>query len=81
MNRRHYRIKTVDELAISLSILLELLRLISEQLKYVIGRIAGFELVGERVLGRIDPNLLGIVGQSSIENVLKRRRRHFCTVC
>jgi len=81
MNSRDDGFKTVDELAISVSIVLELLRVVFEQLKDVIGRMTGLKATSQRMTGWINSNLVGIFGKSGIEDVLKRRRRHFGTVC
>lgn len=70
MDDIHYRFKTVDQLAISLSIVFEFVRLSFEQFKDVVGRITRLKPVNKRVLGRVyhDPGLLGIVGEGRIED-------------
>ena len=51
----------VDQLAISVSIFLKLLRLVSDYNKDFIGGSAAFELGGEVVLGEVDSRLFGVV--------------------
>jgi len=71
MNDLHNRFQAVDQLAITLSIVFKLTRLFFEQLKDVVGRVAGLKLVSERVVSRIYSDLQGVVGESCIEDALK----------
>ena len=66
-----HRFKAVYRLVISLSIVIEFVRLFLEKLKDVIGRMAGLKPVRNRVLGRVYPGLLGIFGDGRIEDGLK----------
>ena len=71
MDNVYYWFKTVDQLAISVSKVFEFISLVFEQLKDVVGRMAGSKLVNKGVLGRVDPDLLGIVGEGCIEDGLE----------
>ena len=71
MNDFHNWFKTVDQLAISVSIIFEFFGLIFEQLKDVIRRMAGSKLVNDGVLDWVDPDLLGIVGEGCIKDGLE----------
>ncbi len=81
MNRLDDGFKTVNELAISVSIVLELVRALFEHLKDIIGRMKVSESSSKRMAGWIDLSLFDIVVESGIEDVLKRLRRHFGIVC
>ena len=81
MDNVHHRFDAVDQLAISISIVFEFVCLFFEQLKDVIGSVAGLDLVDQRVLGRVYVGLLDIVGESCVEDGLERHRRDSCTVC
>ncbi len=78
MDDVHHRFKVVDQLAISLSIVFEFVHLFFEQLKNVIGRMAGLKSVSKRVLGRVYPGLLGIVGEGYIEDGLQFVEDIYC---
>ena len=71
MNDFHNWFKTVDQLAISVSIIFEFFGLIFEQLKDLIRRMAGSKLVNDGVLDWVDPDLLGIVGEGCIKDGLE----------
>ena len=71
MDDFHDRIKTVDQLAISVSIIFEFFGLIFEQLEDVVGRMAGSKLDNNGVFDWVDPDLHGIVGDGSIEDGLE----------
>ena len=79
MNDFHYRIKTVDQLAISILKVFEFLGFIFENLKDIVGSLVGLKLANKGVLDRVDSDLLRIVGEGCIEDVLEGRRRHFRT--
>ena len=80
LNDFHYRIKAVEQLAISVSKVFEFFGFVFENLKDIIGRMAGSKLINKGMLDRVDPDLLDIIGDGCFEDVLKRRRRHFRTV-
>jgi hypothetical protein len=65
----------IDQLAISVSIFFKLLRFVSEYPNDLIGGSATFKLVGEVVLGEVDPSLFGVFMQCVIEDELERGRR------
>ena len=71
VNDFHHRIKTVDQLAISVSKVFEFVRLSFEQVKDVVRRMARSELVNKGMFDRVDPDLLDIVRESCIEEGLK----------
>ena len=68
MDDVHYRFKAVDQLAISLSIVFGFVCLFFEQLKDVIGRIAGLKPIMD---GGVYPGLLGIIGEGCIKDGLE----------
>lgn len=61
----------VDQLAISVSIFLKLLRLVSQYDDDLIWGIAAFELMGEVVRGEVDSSLFGVLLQCAIEDNLE----------
>jgi hypothetical protein len=65
----------VDQLAVSFSVFLKLLRLVSEQQKDIIGGMATFELSKEVVFSEVDFRLFGVFLQSAIEDILEPRCR------
>ena len=67
--------KTVDQLSIPIAIRLELLCFVSEEIKDGIGGVAILEGLGRGMCGEVYACLLCIVGQGSIENILKVGRR------
>lgn len=67
MNDLHDWCDPVDQLAISLSIFFELLRLVSEYYKDLIGGTAAFELISEFVFGEVDTRLFGVFLQRVVE--------------
>jgi hypothetical protein len=67
----HYWAKPVDQLAVSIPIDFERLRLVFKELKDVIGRITVSKFVGKWVLVEVYANLLVVVGESLSENRLK----------
>jgi hypothetical protein len=69
--------KPGDQFAISVPIDFECVRLVFEELKHFIGRIATSKLVGKRVLVKVYANLLVIVLEGFVQNHLKRSSRHF----
>ena len=69
--------KTVDQLAIPISICLELLCFVSEEIEDRIGGVAILKDLGRGMCSEVDARLFGIVGQCSIENGFKGGR----TVC
>ena len=71
MDDVHYRLDAVDQLAISLSIVFEFVCLFFEQLKDVIGSMAGLDLVDKRVFSWVYVGLLDIVGEGCIEDGLE----------
>jgi hypothetical protein len=75
MDNLHYWFKPVHQCATPIPIILERIRLVLKQFKDSVGGITASEGVGERVLGQVYPNLLGIVIKC-IDNELKVRRRH-----
>jgi hypothetical protein len=74
MKDLYYWLQTVDQLAISVTIGTELLGFVLEEVEDSIGRVAVLEGLGEGICGKVYPCLLGIVGQSGIENGLKAGR-------
>ena len=71
MNDLYDWTKPVDQLAISIAISPECIRLLFKKLKDVIGRIAASKLVGERVLVEFYADLLAVVRQGFVEDRLK----------
>ena len=71
MKDLHNRFETVDQLAISIAIVLELVCFVLEEFEDIIGRLAVPEFLGKRVFGKVYPSLLEIVSQGSTENELK----------
>jgi hypothetical protein len=63
--------ETVDQAAISVAILLELVCFVLKEIEDIIGRLAVLELLGERVSDKVYPGLVEIVSQGSIEDGLK----------
>ena len=81
MKDMYYWFKTVDKLAISIAICLELVCFVSEEIEDGIGGVAILEGLGGGMCSEVYACLFGIVGQGSIENGLKvgggaRCRRH-----
>ena len=77
MDDLYYWAKPIDQLAISISIDFECVRLVFKQLKDVIGRIAAPKLIDKGVPVELYAYLLAVVGESFIEDRLKRYSRHF----
>jgi hypothetical protein len=75
MDNLHYWFKPVHQCATPIPIILKRIRLVLKQFKDSVGGITASEGVGERVLGQVYPNLLGIVIKC-IDNESKVRRRH-----
>ena len=71
MNDFHDWIKTVDQLAISVSKDFEFVGLNFEQLEDVVGRMAGSKVDNNGVLDWVNPNLRGIVGDGSFKDRLE----------
>ena len=63
--------ETVDQVAISIAIILELVCFVMKESEDSVGRLAVLELLGKRVFGNVHPSLAEVVGQGSIENELK----------
>ena len=74
MKDLYYWLQTVDQLAISVPKGAELLGFVLKEVEDSIGRVAVLEGLGEGTCGKVYPCLLGIVGQSGIENGLKAGR-------
>ena len=68
MDDLDYRAKPVDQLAISIPIDFECLRLVFKQLKDVIGGISASELIDQRVLVELYAYLFTVVGESFIKD-------------
>ena len=71
MDDADYWAKPVDQLAISVPIDFECVRLVFKQFKDVIGRIVASKLVGEWVPVEFYTNLLAVVGEGFIEDRLE----------
>ena len=80
MKDLYYGLKTVDQLAIPIAILLKLLCFVSEEIKDRIGRVAILEGLCGGMTNKIYACLSGIVGQGSLENGLKVGRRVRCRI-
>ena len=63
--------KTIDQLSISIAIILELLCSVLKEVEDGIGRIAVLERLGGRMCCEVYFCLLGIVGQCGIKNGLE----------
>jgi hypothetical protein len=74
MKDSHNRVETVDQLSISIAILLELFCFDLKEIEDVIGRLATLERLGEGTVGEVYPSLSEVVGYCGIENELKARR-------
>ena len=70
--------ETIDQLAISIATILELVCSVLKEFEDRIGSSAVLELLGKRVFGKVYPSLLEVVLQGSIENVLKIGRGKHC---
>jgi hypothetical protein len=71
MKNLHNWFETVDQLAISIAIILELVCFIMKESEDSVGRWAVLELLGKRVFGNVYPSLVEVVSQGSIEDDLK----------
>ena len=78
MKDLYYRFKTVDQVAIPITIRLELLCFVFEEIKYRTGGVAILEDLRRGMCSKVYAYLFGIVGQRSIENGLKVRRGVRC---
>ena len=78
MKDLHNWLETVDQTAISVAILLELVCFVLKEIEDIIGRLAVLELLGKRVSGKVYPCLVEIISQGSIENGLKVGRGGHC---
>jgi hypothetical protein len=81
MKDLHNWFETVNQLAISITIVLELLRFVLKELKNSIGGLAVPEFFDKWILGQIYPGMLAIFSQGCTENGLKigrgyQRRGH-----
>jgi hypothetical protein len=74
MKDSHNRVETVDQLSISIAILLELSRFDLKEIEDIIGRLAALKRLGEGTVGEVYPGLSEVVGHCGIENELKVRR-------
>jgi hypothetical protein len=74
----HNWFETVDQAAISVAILLELGCFVLKEIEDIVGRLAGLELLGKRVFGKVYPSLVEVVSQGSVENGLKVARGGHC---
>ena len=75
MKDLYYRFKTVDQVAIPITIRLELLCFVFEEIKDRTGGVAILEDLRRGMCSKVYAYLFGIVRQRSIENGLKVRRR------
>jgi len=78
MKDLHYWFKTVDQLAISIAICLELLCFVCEEINDGIGGVSILEGLCRGMSSEVDACLFGIVGQRSIKNRLKVGREIRC---
>ena len=78
MKDLHNWVETVDQLAISIAIILELVCLVLKEPEDIIGRSAVLELLCKRDFGEVYPSLVEIVSQGSIENKLIVGRGEQC---
>ena len=74
MKNLYYWFKTVDQVAIPITIRLELLCFVFEEIKDRTGGVAILEDLRRGMCSKVYAYLFGIVGQRSIENGLKVRR-------
>ena len=74
MKDLYYWFQKVDQLAISVSKDTELVGFVLKEVEDGIGRVAVLEGLGEWIRGKVYTCLLGIVGQSGVENGLKAGR-------
>ena len=71
-------IETVDQLAISTAIILELACFVLKEFEDGFGRSAVLELLGKRVFDKVYASFVEVVSQGSIKNALKVERRGHC---
>jgi len=74
MKDSHNRVETIDQLSISIAILLELFRFDLKEIEDIIGGLAALERLDEGTGGEVYPGLYEVVGYCGIENELKVRR-------
>jgi hypothetical protein len=58
MKDSHNRVETVDQLSISIAIILELFCFDLKEIEDIIGRLAALERLGEGIVGEVYPGLL-----------------------
>ena len=70
MKDLHNWVERVDQLAISIAIILEVACLVLKEFEDITGRSAVLELLCKRVFGEVYPSLVEVVSQRSIKNKL-----------
>ena len=75
MKDLHNWFEAVDQLAISIAIILELACFVLKEFEDSFGRSTVLELLGKRVFDKIYPSFVEVVTQGSIENDLEVGRR------
>ena len=71
MKDLHNWFQIVNQVAISIAIILELVCFVMKESEDSVGRLAVLELLGKRVFGNVYPSLIEVVSQGSIKNELK----------
>jgi hypothetical protein len=78
MKNLYYRLKTIKQFAISITICLKLVCFVLKEFKDVIDRMTRLERLCAGMYGEVYASLFGIIGQGSIEDGLKVGREGSC---
>jgi hypothetical protein len=78
MKDLYYRLETVDQLAIPVTISLKLLCFVPKDVENCVGGAAILESLSRGMYGEVNSCLFGIFGQCGIENGLKIGRGGHC---
>jgi len=71
MKDLYHGLKAIDQFVIPIAICLELLGPVLKHVEEVVSRVAGLNILGVGIRGKVYSSLFGIVVQGSVENQLE----------